>query len=55
MQLSPDMVVAFRASMSLDEIEAACKKLHDQQRPSKKRKARKADRGSAALGGRGSL
>jgi hypothetical protein len=48
--ISPDMIVAFPASMSLDEIQAACKKLHDKQRPSKKRKTRKADRGSIALG-----
>ena len=49
--ISPDMVVAFPASMSLGEIEAACKKLHDKQRPSKKRKTRKgSNRGSAALG-----
>jgi hypothetical protein len=37
--------------MTLDEIEAACKHLHDKQRSGKKRKTRKGpDRGSAALG-----
>ena len=49
-QLSPSRVVAFPAAMTLDEIEVACKDLHGKQTPSKKRKALKADRGSAALG-----
>jgi hypothetical protein len=36
--------------MTPDQIEAACKKLQDKQGQSKKRKTRKADHGSAALG-----
>jgi hypothetical protein len=44
------MIVAFPASMTPDQIEAACKKLKDKQGQSKKRKTRKADHGSAALG-----
>lgn len=35
-QLSPDMVVAFPASMSLQSVEAACKQILDEQRPTKK-------------------
>jgi hypothetical protein len=49
-KIFPDMFVAFPASMTLDQIEAACKKLQDKQGQSKKRKTRKADHGSAALG-----
>jgi hypothetical protein len=50
-KISPDMIVAFPASMTLDEIEVACKHMHDKQRSGKKRKTRKGpDRGSAALG-----